>query len=166
MSHVTLSFLSGGFTPKNTKFSFLLLKRIWKINFGPQEREISMTFNILLCWVINLEKEEKRTKLLAKSKQLTLTFEANILLKIFYHCGAVALAIHFVLLLGTRLEKWHQLLIALSMDLTYFYNIKLVFQLNKFQICSIFNMFTKTNTNAAYLWPTPSQGLSYFSVNI
>ena len=39
------------------------------------------------------------------------------------------------------LEKRDQLLIALSRDLKYVYDVELVFPLDKLQFCSIFNMF-------------------------
>ena len=59
-----------------------------------------------------------------------------------YHCKAVALAIHLVLWLCTRLQKWHQHLIALSRDLKYFDDVELIFPLDEFEVCSILYMFT------------------------
>ena len=95
-------------------------------------------------------RKKKKEKNTGQKQTTDFRFGANILLKIVYHCGAVALAIHVVLLLGTRLEKWHQLLIALSRELKYFDNVELVFPLNEFQICSIFNKFTE-NLNKCWL---------------
>ena len=51
------------------------------------------------------------------------------------------------------LEKRHQLLIALSRDFKYFYDVELVFPLDQFQVSSIFNMFTE-NLNKPWL-PAP-----------
>ena len=55
----------------------------------------------------------------------------------------VALLKNLVLYSESRLEKRHQLLIVLSRDLKYFDDVELVFPLDKFQVCSIFNMFTE-----------------------
>ena len=41
-------------------------------------------------------------------------------------------------------------LIDLSRDLKYFEDVELVFPLDKFQVCSIFNMFTE-NSNKSWL---------------
>ena len=43
----------------------------------------------------------------------------------------------------TWLEKWHQLSINISRDLKYFDDVQLVFPLDKFQVCSICNVFTE-----------------------
>ena len=65
-----------------------------------------------------------------KTHILLIIFKKCYLIK--YHCEAATLAIHLVLWLCTRLEKWHQLLIALSRDLKYFDDVELVFPLDKF----------------------------------
>ena len=49
--------------------------------------------------------------------------------------------INFVLWSGTKLGKRHKLLIASSKDLKCFDDLELVFPLDKFLGCSIFNMF-------------------------
>ena len=47
--------------------------------------------------------------------------------------GAVANALNLVLLSGTRPEKRHPLLIAISRDLKYFDDVELVFPIDKFK---------------------------------
>ena len=62
---------------------------------------------------------------------------AHILFKIFetcnfqqYHCGAVVVAIYFVLLSETRRGKKHEFVVALSRDFKKKYDVELVLPLD------------------------------------
>ena len=90
-----------------------------------------------LCVVLALSNKKQIQG--AKRKKTVLLVSLNI--AIFkYQCGAVTLAINFILCFGTKLVKRHQLLIALLRDLKCFDDVELVV---KFQVGSTFNMFTE-----------------------
>ena len=57
-------------------------------------------------------------------------------------------------------------MIDISWDLKYRDDGDLVFSLDKFQVCSIFNIFAHNKPCLGYMWPRQTKGLFLFSVNI
>ena len=72
----------------------------------------------------------------------------------------------FQILVWNQALQKEPTLIDVSWDLKYSDDGDLVFPLDEFQVCSIFNIFTHKKPSHGCMWPMKTQGLFLFSVNI